>query len=232
MNPTTRADGLDSLVGTFTRDREFCEALALSHPREVARLLVFIQWVHAYISPIQSELSEMASGHFPVEHADVASLWTLAAGAGIAKDLLLIVYLVVRGAVSEAGFAFRRSLENVGVLTHLWNWPANSACLGPTDGTKFRSAFIWEPDKARRAALRARGIQKRFERSAMPRPPSGLYDLLGTFTVHGGSPNKFVGADLIPTAFSCGLLNRPDPGQTDLGRHLALLGGGMRDALR
>src|SRR5262249_30183088 len=153
-------------------------------------------------------LAALSQRHFCERDRQAASHWTLTLTGGIGRDLLLVPYLVARGAVSEAGFALRRSLENAGVLAHLWNHPANSAYLGAVDEQSFRRAFIWEADGRRRDELRSKGIQKRFEQCAMPEPLSTLYGLLSAFTVHGGSPAQLVGAQLAPTPLSCALLNR------------------------
>ena len=217
------ADGVDAVLRTFSRDRYFCDAVAASHAIEVGRLIVYGKWVHNYLTPIQEELHHMAARHFPAQYAKEAGFWTLTNTAGIGRDLLLVPYLVLRGAVSEAGFSLRRSFENAGVLAHLWNEPSNSAFLGSQDDQGFRRAFIWEPNDHRRAALKAAGIQKRFERCAMPQPLTSLYSILSEFTIHGGSPSQLTGAELIPTEFSCALLNRPDPAK-DLSRVLMLLG--------
>ena len=221
-----KAESLDKVIGTFTRDRQLCEAIATSHAIDVGRLLLYANWTHSYLSPIQEELHAMAARHFAPEHVKAAALWTLTLSAGVGRDLLLVPYFVVRGGLSEAGFALRRSLENVGVLAHLWNEPKNAAFLGSTDAQTFRKAFIWEADPKRKKELKAQGIQKRFERCMMAAPLSNLYSLFSEFTVHGGSPNQLVSTELAPTAFSCALLNRPDPTVKDLGAELAILGSG------
>lgn len=220
-----RLNNLDQLIGTFTRDREFCEALAMFHPAEIARLLVYANWTHAYIAPIQEDLHVIASRHFPQQHAREATLWTLTLTAGVARDLLLVPYFVLHGVASEAGFTLRRSLENIGVLAHLWNEPSNSACLDSPDSQKFKRAFC-EADNKESKELKARAIQKRFQRNAMPEPLSRLYRMLSAFSVHGGSLAQLASAELVPTAFSCALLNRPDPARSELGKQLRLLGSG------
>jgi hypothetical protein len=222
----TKAQTFDAVVKTFTRDQEFCEELATRFPRDAGRLLICAHWVHQYLNPIQDDLSALCRDHFPEPARQTAAYWTLTLTGGIGRDVLLIPYLVVRGAVSEAGFALRRSIENVGVLTHLWNEPANSAFLGSPDDQLFRKAFVWEADNKRRDDLRSRRIQKRFERSAMPEALSNLYALLSAFTVHGGSPAQLAAAQLEATPLSCALLNRPDPRSKDLLSELNLLGNG------
>jgi hypothetical protein len=59
------ADGVDAVLRTFSRDREFCDALAASHAMHVGRLLVYAKWVHNYLTPIQEDLDHMAARHFP-----------------------------------------------------------------------------------------------------------------------------------------------------------------------
>jgi hypothetical protein len=44
ISTTRRAKGLDRLSHTFTRDQEFCEALATAQPLSVARLFVYLRW--------------------------------------------------------------------------------------------------------------------------------------------------------------------------------------------
>ena len=220
------SDGVDAVTRTFLRDREFCDALAASHARHVGRLLVYAKWVHNYMTPIQEELHHMAARHFPAQYVKDAGFWTLTNTGGIGRDLLLVPYLVLRGVISEAGFALRRSFENAGVLAHLWSEPSVSAFLGSQDDQGFRRAFIWEPKEDRRRALKAAGIQKRFERCAMPQPLTQLYSILSELTVHGGSPSQLMNTELVPTRFSCAMLNRPDPAAKDISRELTLLGNG------
>ena len=48
-------ESLDRLLGTFTRDKEFCESLINNNAVEVARLLVYVRWAQLYFIPIQEE---------------------------------------------------------------------------------------------------------------------------------------------------------------------------------
>jgi hypothetical protein len=60
----------------------------------------------------------------------------------------------------------------------------------------------------------------------MPQPFTQLYSILSEFTVHGGSPSQLTSTELVPTKFSCALLNRPDPAAKEMSRELTLLGNG------
>ena len=222
----TKTETLDRWLGTFTKDLEFCESLAISHASAVGRLLVYVRWAQLYFSPIQEELYGMAAKHFPSEQSKTAGIWTLALTGGVTRDIRLVPYLVVRGLISEAGLAVRRSMENVGVLAHLWQEPDNATYLSTPDAPEFRRAFMWESDKKKNAVLKAKGIQKRFEHCVMAQPLSQLYQILSAYTVHGGSPEQLIGAELVPTRLSCSLVNRPDPLERDISRDLQLLGNG------
>jgi hypothetical protein len=117
-------------------------------------------------------------------------------------------------------------MENVGVLSHLWHEPESASYLADREGPNFRKAFVWEANKAKKAQLRKGGIQKRFECCLMAKPLSDLYEMYSKYTVHGGSPDQLVRAELTPTAFSDMLVNRPDPFRRDLGLELVLLAMG------
>jgi hypothetical protein len=56
---------------------------------------------------------------------------------------------------------------------------------------------------------------------------SRLYALLSEYSIHGGSPSQLVTIEMIPTRFSCGLLNRPDPDSTNLSDQLTVLSRGV-----
>jgi hypothetical protein len=222
----TRAETLDRWLATFTKDVEFCETLAISHAAEVGRLFVYVRWLQLYFAPIQEELCGMTSKHFPSEHAKTAEHWTLALTGSIARDINLVPYLVIRGLISEAGLAVRRSMENVGVIAHLWQQPTNAIYLASPDAPEFRKAFVWESDRKRSELLRTNGIQKRFEKCLMAKPLSSLYQILSKYTVHGGSLEQLVNSEIAPTRLSCALINRPDPIQKDVHRDLQILGNG------
>ena len=53
--PMNKYESLDRLLGTFTRDKEFCESLINNNAVEVARLLVYVRWAQLYFIPIQEE---------------------------------------------------------------------------------------------------------------------------------------------------------------------------------
>src|SRR5574341_1385116 len=160
--PTPKAEGLDRLTDTFTRDQEFCEALAATQPLNVGRLFVYLRWAQNFMPPIQEELCAIVERHFAPKHAHAAEFWTLALTGGIFKDLALVPYFVVRGLLWEAGLAVRRSLESAGVLALLWQTPSKAAYLSDQDASVFKNAFVAEVDKKRAVDLKAKGIQKRF----------------------------------------------------------------------
>ena len=147
------AAGLDRLSNTFTKDREFCDALAKTQPSTAARLFIYLRWAHMYMTAIQEELHSMVQRHFAAEHTHDAAFWTMMLTASIFKDLGLVPYLVVRGIIWDAGFAVRRSLENAGVLAHLWAEPSNARFLADSDSGDFKNAFIAETDKSRAAQI-------------------------------------------------------------------------------
>jgi hypothetical protein len=159
-----RAKSLNALLDTFTKDEEFCDAVATKYPFEIVRFLVYTRWAQLYFSDIQDELHEMAMKHFPEPHLEQARFWSLAVTGGIRKDVALVPYLVFRGLLLEAGSALRRSMENVGLLAHLWHDPTKAALL-VNRGTKvFQEAFENEPNAKRREELKALGVKKRFEK--------------------------------------------------------------------
>jgi hypothetical protein len=73
-----RAESFDHVLKTFTRDREFWDSLAATHASEVGRLLVYVRWTHAYCPIIRRDPEQIASRHFPVEHSQEATFWTVA----------------------------------------------------------------------------------------------------------------------------------------------------------
>lgn len=207
----SRSDGLDRLTHTFKADQDFCESLAATQPFQVGRLLVYRRWAQLYLPDIQTELVAMVGSHFPSRFSRDAEFWTLSLTGGAFKDLGLVPYLVVRGVIWDAGFAVRRSLENMGVLAHLWQEPSKGEYLSDPDTRAFADAFVAEPDRKKADALKSRGIQKRFSASGMPNGMSDLYRLLSAYSVHGGSPKQLVNTQINPTRVSCMFLNRPDP---------------------
>jgi hypothetical protein len=223
---TPRAQALDRLSHTFSKDQEFCEALARKEPRSIGRLLAYLRWAHNYILPIQDDFHLLAGKHFAASLADEASVWTLTLVAGILRDLGLVPYLVVRGLIFSAGFLLRRSLESAGVLTHLWHDPSKAAHLGDPNGGPFKNAFTSESNAKKAADLKAQGVQKRFAACTLGRLMSDLYRILSGFTVHGDSPKQLVGSELAPTAFSCMFINRPDPSDKSLAKDLEVLANG------
>jgi len=218
------SEGLDALTNTFSSDRSFCDALATS-PAAVpfAKLLIYARWAHKYFNAIQEELCQMVDTHFPASR-DEAKFWTAALTGGVIKDVCLVPYLVARGLAMEAGYAVRRSLEHVGVFTHLWHSPEYAVYLDDPDSGNFRAAFINEPNSKKAAELKQKGIRKRFERCFLGKPASDLYHLFSAYGVHGGSPGQLMISEIKPTAFSCGLLNRADP--KNLSREIGLLSNG------
>lgn len=216
------ATGLDRLSRTFSSDREFCDTLAKIQPRNTARLFVYLQWAHKYLTTIQEEMHSMVRRHFAPESARDAAFWTMALTAGIFRDLGLIPYLVVRGIIWDAGFAVRRSLENAGVLAHLWAEPSKARLLNDPETGDFKNAFIAEPNKTRAAELRSKGVQKRFAACSLAQSMSDLYRMLSAYSIHGGAPHHMVHAEVKPTRQSCMFVNRPDPTARDLAQDLAL----------
>lgn len=223
-NSYTKANGLDRLTGTFSRDQEFCQALATANGPEVARILVYVRWANHYIPPIQVELEGLVSHHFASDHRTDAGFWTLALLGATMKDIGIIGYLIVRGLVWDAGYAARRSLENIGVLTSLWFSPEKAASLKSTESKAFRRAFRWESDKKANENLKSRGIQKRFEFCSMAPAASQLYFLLSKYTIHGGMPDTLATAEIEPSEYSCMFVNRPDPISKDISRDITIMG--------
>jgi len=206
------SEGLDSLTKTFTADRSFCDGLAETQGAwHIAKMLLFARWTSKYLNPIQDELCGMVEQHFSCDSQASARFWTATLSGAVGKDIRLVPYLSVRGLASEAGFAIRRSLENVGLLSHLWHTPDKAVFLSDPDSPEFLGAFIREPEKKKAAELKQKGIQKRFARCLFGKHLSDLYKLFSSYTVHGASPNQLIMTQLMPTIFSCGLINRPEP---------------------
>jgi hypothetical protein len=223
---TPRADGMDDFTLTFSKDREFCEAMAVRHPKEIGRLLVYLGWAQNCLNPIQLELNDLVRRHFDPAVAREAGFWTVTLIGGVYKDLALVPYLAIRGLLSEAGVVVRRSLEHVGVLAHLWYDPSKATLLSDPESGAFRNAFVSEADKRKAADLKAAGLQKRFAQCMLGKAASGLYRILSSHTVHGGSPTQVVGEELAPTRLSCMFVNRPDPLEKDLRVLIQVLGQG------
>ena len=218
------AASLDALSSTFTRDREFCEALAKAQPASTARVLVYCRWAQMYMPAIQEEMHRLVDRHFLPANWQDAKFWTLSLTGGINRDLGYIPYLALRGLIWEAGVATRRGLENVGLLAHLWLDPSTARFLSNPDSKEFRNAFVNEDDKAAARALKARGVQKRFAASDMDTSMSQLYRMVSSYSVHGASPNQLVTAQVSPTRLSCMFVNRPNPFETPLGSDLEIFG--------
>ncbi len=116
----SNSERLDNLTRTFSADREFCDRLFDSPEAPIAaELIVFSNWIRYYLPDFQEFLHEVAEKHFPCEFRDEGQAWTVFLLDGVAKDIALVVYLVLRGAISEAGSVLRRALEHAGVLAHL-----------------------------------------------------------------------------------------------------------------
>jgi len=196
--------------------------LSDSNARQVGRILVYLRWARRYLTPIQVELHSLVDRHFPFGTAAEAGSWTVVLLGATGRDVGIIAYMVVRGLILDAGYAARRSLENVGVLSGLWRVPEKADSL--SDNEEFRRAFVWESDRKAKAALKASGVHKRFESCVMPEGASQLYSLLSKYSVHGGSPDTLASAEIVPTSYSCMLVNRPDPANNDLGTGIQLIG--------
>ena len=209
------SDALDDLTKTFARDRDYCDALMSSSNRDsVAKILVYYKWARHYLPHIQTGLVSIAEKRFPESCRENAKAWTAFLTGGVLKDICLIPYLVLRGVFSEAGFVIRRSLEHVGVLTHVWEDPSKAEILNDADSPKFQTAFIREVDKSKCDALKARGIGKRFAAySNFAKPASDLYRFLSSADVHGGIPLHVVRSLAGEDAISCGFVDRRDPGE-------------------
>jgi len=218
-----RAERLDQLSLTFTKDKEFCEALAMTNPWLVGRLFVYLKWLQNYMNAIQEGLGNLVGLHFQADCQREAEIWTTALTAGIYRDISLIIYLVVRGLVWEAGNAVRRSLENIGVLAHIWNDPSTAIYLSDPDSIGFKNTFINEVDRNKSADLRKKRIQKRFSRCVFGKHSSNLYRLLSKYAIHGGSIGHVSKIELEPTQSSCMLVNRPDPYQKNLTRDIGIM---------
>jgi hypothetical protein len=162
--------------------------------------------------------------NFNPAHSTQAAFWTSALLGATMRDLGIIGYLVVRGLIWDAGYAARRSLENVGVLAALWCEPKKAASLGSPEDENFRKAFVLESNSKVRAQLRARGTLKRFEFCIMAEGPSQLYTLLSKYTIHGGSPDGLAAAEIEPSAHSCMFVNRLAPSSSKISPGITIIG--------
>ena len=144
--------------------------------RFVAKILFYYKWARHYVPHIQTGLVSIAEKHFPESGRENRKAYTAFLTGGVLKDICLIPYLVVRGVFSETGFVIRRSLEHLGVLTHFWADPSKAEYLNDEDSPEFQNAFIREVDKSKAAALKVRGVRKRFAAySEFAKPASDLY---------------------------------------------------------
>jgi len=218
------SDGLDRLTGTFSADRQFCDALATTHGDGLGRLLVYRRWAAAFATTMQEDLLGAVKAHFPEGTTHDAGFWTTALTASIHRDISLVPYLAIRGVGSDAGLVVRRSLEHSGVLAHLWTVPAKAAFLKDPESGAFKNAFVRETDARRADELKATGIQKRFEHCYLASPASQLYRLLSAYTIHGGSPAQLANSVYVPSGPSCMFLLRPDPSDEHVERTLRILG--------
>lgn len=96
------SDALDDLTKTFTRDREYCDALMTSSNRDsVAKILVYYKWARHYVPHIQTGLLSIAEKRFSESSRETAKAYTAFLVGGVLKDICLIPYLVLRGVFSE-----------------------------------------------------------------------------------------------------------------------------------
>lgn len=204
------AENINKLTNTFSADKNYCHfLLSSSHKVTVAETLVYYKWIRNYFPHFQANLLRMIPKHFPFEYCSKAEFWTATLTGGILKDICLVPYFLLRGVVSEAGFALRRGLEHAGVLTHLWHKPSKINVINNTEGRGFLAAFVFEENKRIKKQLKQIGIQKRFAAfSHLGKPASELYSILSKYIAHGGTPYNISLCTLEPGEFSCSFTNR------------------------
>jgi len=208
------SDDIDRLTGTFRADRRFCDSLFVSENAEnFAEILVYYIWAHVFLPHFQKGILQFVPLHFQRDSHERARFWSYALSLGVMKDLRLIPYLLMRGLIAESGSVLRRSLEHVGVLTHIWSDPTKLRFLDEIDSKEYRDAFQSEKDKHVQSDLKARGVKKRFACLLSDGAASTLYEILSNWWVHGGSSAYLLHWESDPGQSSCWFLDRKTPAE-------------------
>jgi hypothetical protein len=225
---------LDHLTKTFSRDKEYFDALIASPAApQVCQAIVYWKWSLAYWNTLQEALHEAVGDRFVAQFRHAAGLWTLSTTGQIARDIGLVPYLMSRGIYQEAATPVRRCLENIGLLAHFWRDPKKAEFLGDRESRGFKDAFVREKSRSHLLRLQAAGITKRFEALHGPfgEKVTMLYEMVSEYGVHGASPSGLVHTALEPTAFSCGFANRLEPTDKRSVSYMDLLAKGIEMTL-
>jgi hypothetical protein len=208
------SSNLDRMTGTFTKDKEFFDALTRSPVfQHVCRIIVYARWWRKWHFACLDGLQQAIRGHFPAKFRKVAEVSTALLTVQLAKDVGLIGYLVCRGLTQEAGGGLRRMFENIAVMGHFWKEPEKVALMADPDSLAYRRAFVIEEDKRKQAALKVAGISKRFAAldGSVAQGMTALYALISDYHVHGGTRKHNLGMSIEKNRFWCFFLSRTMP---------------------
>ena len=124
--------------------------------------------------------------------------------------------------------ALRRTLEHIGVLTHIWARPETVDALRDTDSKEYIEAFRREVDSQKAKVLRDSKTTKRFAAMRMGSVATIIYETLSATDVHGGTSARFVLYASQPTDLMCSFTMRPDPNSEQTIKHIRFLVDGHR----
>src|SRR5580658_6719311 len=120
MNQPSQA--LDNLTNTFTADRKFFDALMAQPCGEAfVEMCVWYLWLHEYLHDIQNSLHDGGESR-----GSTYQTWVVSMIGGAAQSIGMLMYLVARGVVQEAGASGRRGLEYLGMASHLVRDPGKA----------------------------------------------------------------------------------------------------------
>jgi hypothetical protein len=206
MNQPSQA--LDNLTNTFTADREFFDALMAQPCGEAfLEMCVWYLWLHVYLHDIQNSLHDGGKSR-----GSTYQTWVVSMIGGAAQSIGMLMYLVARGVVQEAGASGRRGLEYLGMASHLVRDPGKARFLDQdeTNSHEFAKAFIRGADQKEAEKLKREGIRYRFAgmNSETAKVATRLYQIFSQYNVHGGTISALSGIELVPTPNSCAFHNR------------------------
>lgn len=208
------SDNLDSITETFSKDRQFFDALtqspAFSH---LCKIIVYTKWWRKWHLAFLDGLLNAIGERFPAQLQESARIATTMLAIQLTKDVGLTAYLISRGLAQDAGVGQRRMFENIGVMSHFWNEPPKVALVSTPESSDYRRAFVFEEDRQKQAVLKSCGISKRFAAVDGSFAPgmTTLYALLSDYLIHGGTGKHNVGISVERGPFCCFFLPRPSP---------------------
>jgi hypothetical protein len=193
----------------------------------VAELLISHQWANFYLPLCYKVLTAAIPRRFG-PRAEEAGAWNLVLLDGVARDLRLLPYLVLRGVASEASAALRRALEHTGVLTHIWADPRKVDALQDTDSKEYEHAFRRESDSRKAQALKQSNTCKRFAAMKLGPGATDLWSKLSAIDIHGGTSTRFFLYSAKPGDLVCSFAMRSDTITEGVRQQISFLVNGHR----